>query len=131
MASALTSAGKDAPATTTPQPAVQEAEEPEMESQVATVGVGRKGRGYGGGVISEPVRAYFRTGERTVFDIQIPQAMKMYKAMDPNGKGPASHEEFMEKVIKENSIVLPDLPPGERYYYDAETEELLVQRPKK
>ena len=48
--------------------------EPDMESEVAAVGAGKKGRDYGGGMISEPVRAYFRTGQRIAFEIQIPKA---------------------------------------------------------
>lgn len=104
--------------------------EPEMISEVATVGSGKKGHGYGGGMITEPVRAYFRTRERVVFEITIPNAMKTFKAIDPKGKGPASHEEFMEKIIRENAIELPALPDGWRYRYDPETEDLMVERPK-
>jgi hypothetical protein len=106
-------------------------EEPEMVSEVATVGAGKKGRGYGGGVITEPVRAYFRTRENIAFQVTIPNAMKTFKAIDPNGKGPASHEEFMQKIIQENGIELPSLPDGHRYRYDPETEDLLVERPKR
>ena len=31
---------------------------------------------------------------------------------------PKSHEEFMERIIKENHINLPQLPEGHRYVYD-------------
>ncbi|HEY6564802.1 MAG TPA: hypothetical protein VIY86_09920 [Pirellulaceae bacterium] len=104
-------------------------EEPEMISEVATVGSGKKGHGYGGGMYTEPARAFFRTKERIAFEIQIPDAMKTYKALDRDGKGPKTHEEFMEKIIQESSIVLPNLPEGHRYRYDPETEDLLVERP--
>ena len=55
--------------------------------------------------------------------------MKTYKAIDPENKGPRSHEEFMERIIKENAIELPILPDGHRYRYDPESEDLLIERP--
>lgn len=116
--------------TTTEEPPPTTTTEPEMVSEVATVGSGRKGQGYGGGMYTEPARAYFRTQERIAFDIQIPDAIKTFKALDPDGKGPKTHEEFMERIIKENSIALPDLPEGHRFRYDPETEELLIDRPR-
>ncbi len=84
--------------------------------QPATVGVGKKGRGYGTGPIATPIAAYFSTRQRMVFDIQIPSAMNIYRAQ--NGHFPKSHEEFMGKIIKENSIRLPELRSGKRYVYD-------------
>ena len=110
----------------TPEP---ERPEPEMVSEAAVVGSGKKGHGYGGGMITEPVRAYFRTRERIVFEVTIPNAMKTFKAIDPDGKGPKSHEEFMERIVKENSIELPSLPEGHQYRYDPETEGLMIDRP--
>ena len=95
----------------------------------AAAGVGKRGQGYGGGIITEPIRQRFLMADRIVFTAQIPSAMNMYKAMDPQGKGPTSHEEFMEKIIKKNRIRLPDLPEGERYRFDAEKQELMVERP--
>jgi hypothetical protein len=95
----------------------------------ADVGAGRKGRGYGGGFVSEPARVYFNIRERAVFQIQIPQALKTYKAMDPRGKGPQDTDEFMEKIIQQNGIQLPELPPGQTYEYDPQAEELMVRRP--
>lgn len=95
----------------------------------ANVGVGKKGQGYGGGFVSEPAKVYFNIRERTVFQIQVPQALSTYKALDPRGKGPKTTEEFMENVIKQNGIRLPELPSGQTYEYDPETEELNVRRP--
>ncbi len=93
----------------------------------AEVGVGKKGRGYGKGVVATPVRSLFAFRQRAVFDIQIPQAMKLFKGM--HGRAPKDHDEFMEKIIKANHIKLPELPEGQRYWYDAETEELMVLQP--
>ena len=64
-----------------------------------------------------------------MFDITIPNAMKTFKAGNDN-KGPKDHEEFMARIVEENSIELPSLPDGHKYRYDPETEDLLVQRPK-
>jgi hypothetical protein len=51
----------------------------------------------------------------------------LYKALE--GAAPKSHDEFMEQVIQANQIKLPVLPPGARYVYKPETEELMVERP--
>jgi hypothetical protein len=92
----------------------------------AEPGVGKKGRGYGAGMVTTPIAAYFSVRERLAFD-QVAHAMDLYKAT--NEHGPKSHEEFMEKIIKENGIKLPQLPAGERYLYDPKTEQLMVERP--
>ena len=55
--------------------------------------------------------------------------MRHFKAV--NDRDPESHEEFMDKIIKENAIQLPGLFDGERYEYDPDTAELMVVRPKK
>jgi hypothetical protein len=93
----------------------------------AKVGAGKRGRGYEPGLVTTPVAAYFSARERIVFEIQIPQAMKLYKAQ--NEHGPKTQEEFM-KIIKEQGVRLPDLPDGHRYVYDPATEQLMVERPK-
>jgi hypothetical protein len=97
----------------------------------AEVGVGVKGQNYGGpGFVTTPIEAYFRTGERIAFEIQIPNAMKLYKA-DHDNKGPKTHEEFMNVIIKENGVELPELAAGEEFLYDPKTEQLLVRHPAK
>jgi len=106
----------------------EETEEDEYDRQVAEVGVGKKGRGYGGGVVTEPIRAMFRTEQRIQL-MNMEGAMKMYKAS--NGFLPKTHEVFMKEIIEVNSIELPELPDGERYIYDPEQGELMVERPKK
>lgn len=101
----------------------------QFTTEKAAVGAGRRGRDYGGpGFVTTPVQEYFRTGERIAFDIQIPSAMKIYKA-EHNNKGPKTHEEFMDIIIKENAVHLPDLPAGEEYVYDPASEQLLVKKP--
>jgi hypothetical protein len=103
------------------------AAEPQMVRKEAQVGAGAKGRGYKPGMITTPVAAYFKSKEKIAFEIQIPHAMKLHKGL--YGSAPASHEAFMEKIIKENAIHLPELPEGHSYVYDPETEKLLIEHP--
>jgi len=93
----------------------------------AEVGVGKRGRTYGGGYITEPVRQYFRTQDRISF-MQLEYAMKNFKVL--NGRPPKSQEEFTKEIIKASAISLPELPEGEEYFYDPERGELMVRRPK-
>lgn len=134
-------AGEETPAQTptpteTPAPSAPAtpdgaATEPAADTErvVAETGVGAKGRDYGGGVITEPVRQYFRAPQMVAFNVQIPHALQLWEAT--NGRSPASHEEFMQEIITANQIKLPMLPPGEKYVYDPEKKELFVERPKK
>ena len=85
--------------------------------QKADVGISPKGQGYGGGLITEPISVYFKAPQMVVFRIQIPHAMNLYRAQ--YGHFPKTQEEF-EKLLKENGIQLPPLPPGARYVYDAQ-----------
>ena len=100
------------------------------ELKKAEVGVGTKGKGYGGaGFVTTPIATYFTVQERIAFEAQIPSAMNLYRASH-NNKGPKTNREFMQVIIKENAVKLPDLPAGSSYWYDVKTEELLVRAPK-
>jgi hypothetical protein len=94
----------------------------------AEVGVGAKGRGYGQGVVATPAASLFAAQERLVFDVEIPHALDLFKATE--GRGPKDNDEFMQRIIKENHIKLPELPEGDRYMYDPKTELLMVESPK-
>ena len=100
-----------------------------MERVKAEKGVGIKGRSLDEhqGMLVTPAKAYFSVRERVVFEIQIPEAVKLFKAT--NGNGPKSHEDFMAQIVDANQIQLPELPAGQRYVYDPEKEELMVERP--
>jgi hypothetical protein len=87
-----------------------------------------KHKDYGGGIILTPAASLFTIRERIIFEVQIPEAMKLFKAAN-NDQGPKTHEEFMEKIIKANQIHLPELLAGERYIYDPKTEQLMVESP--
>ena len=94
------------------------------------VGVTGKGTSYGGGAVSEPVSQYWSMKEKIAFDIVVKHSLNLYKAGDPKGKGPKSHEEFMDKIIKPaRNFELPKLPEGHRYEYDPNAEQLMVVRP--
>ncbi len=106
---------------------------PNTERTPAGVGVGAKGRSldkYNSGVqqvIAEPAKSLFAARERLVFNVQIPQALQLYEAT--TGFAPRSHNEFMTEVIQANNIRLPELRPNQRYVYDPQRKELLVERP--
>ena len=92
--------------------------------------LGRKERVrlYGGpGFVTTPVEVYFRTGDRIAFEVHIPKNMELYKAQHDN-KGPKTHEEFMQVIIKEGGVDLPELPADEAYLYDPQTEQLMIRR---
>ncbi len=91
--------------------------------------MGEKGRGYGMGAVATPIKALWAVREQAVL-IQIRSALQLYKAADPDGRGPKSHQEFMDKIIKANYIKLPALPAGDRYVYDPKEEELFVEHPR-
>jgi hypothetical protein len=54
---------------------------------------------------------------------KIKQAVELYRANN-DGEYPKTQEEFMENVIKPNSIRLPVLPRNQKYVYDVATHEL-------
>jgi hypothetical protein len=101
------------------------------ETVKAGVGVGIKGRSLDPheGALVTPAKAFFAFREKAIFEIAIPQAMQFYKA--ENGAAPASHAEFMEKVVQANGIKLPELPKDATYQYNPQLEELQVVRQKK
>ena len=99
---------------------------PGMLREKAAVGMGEKGRGYGGDMISVSVMALWNAKQRIVLD-QMHHALELYKATE--GHLPKTQEEFMEKIIKANNLKLPELPPGQHYVYDPKTGELMVEKP--
>lgn len=103
-----------------------------VEAKPGVTGKGQYGQGSGEkpmDIITVPVGTYFAAKEAAVFDIQIPHAMTLYKAMNDN-KAPDSQDAFMRDIVRANQIVLPQLPEGHEYVYDPETEKLMVRKPK-
>jgi len=101
-----------------------------FEARVAEVGVGIKGQSLRdetgvGKIIAQPVSTLFATKEKIAFEILIPQALGIFEAS--NGRKPESHEEFMEKIIKNQQIALPNLPEGQVYRYHIDDAQLWVE----
>jgi hypothetical protein len=94
----------------------------------AQVGVGKRGRSLDNetGVLVQPAKSLFAFAERAVFEIQIPQALKLFEATE--GRKPNSDEEFMSRIIRANNIRLPELPDGQTYRYDPQRGELMVMQ---
>jgi len=116
------------PATATPDQTGQPvASQPPVEREKAQAGLGKKGQGYGGGIITEPVRQYFIGQDRITFEIEIPKAMQLFQA--EHNRFPKDMAEFQREILDPASIRLPDLYPGEKYVYDAQAHELMVERP--
>lgn len=99
---------------------------PAQERVKAEFGVGAKGKSS-----NSPIRyaanAYFNATEKLQF-MAAQHALDLYKAQDPNGRGPQSHDDYMEKIVEFNRIELPVLPEGHQYVYDPEAGELFVER---
>jgi hypothetical protein len=63
--------------------------------------------------------------EDRILDDQIQKTMQLYVAGN-DGKYPKTNEEFMQHIISEGMIQLPELPPGKEYFYDPADHELKV-----
>ena len=75
--------------------------------------------------ITAPLSAYGPMVE-SIAKTQITHTLNLFNATE--NRWPSSHEEFMERIIKENNIKLPVLPFKGRYMYDVEKHELVVVR---
>ncbi len=71
--------------------------------------------------ISAPLSAYGPMVEK-ISMIQITSALELFRANED--RYPKDHEEFMQRIIKENNIQLPVLPYKGKYQYDVENHEL-------
>jgi hypothetical protein len=79
-------------------------------------GVGKRGQGYGGGIITEPVRQRFVLQDRITF-LNMLNTLKVYRA-ENNDKNPATIQEFIDKIVTPSGLTLPELPAGHFYVYD-------------
>jgi len=130
----LIGCSKPAPSKTTTKSAQPTTTQPTTTELVpAETGVGKSGRKLDQykddavqNAVAAPTRALFRAKEAITFDT-VQYALKLYKA--EHGEGPKTHEDFMRDIIEFNQIQLPELPAGERYVYDPEAEQLMVERP--
>lgn len=114
------------------EPKPEKTVEPKADPQPAPVEIesvgaddAQKGSTIGGGIISEPLHQRFHIEHRLTF-MQVTQAMNLYKA--EFGYFPKTHEEFMKKIIKANSLKLPELQDDWKYFYDKEDSTLKKRR---
>ncbi|MFN0055814.1 MAG: hypothetical protein ACKV0T_27030 [Planctomycetales bacterium] len=119
------------PAPASEPPAAAPPAAPATQQVAAKAGVGLKGQSLQqeSGMIVSAAKAFFNVQQKAVFDIQIPEALKLFKATE--GRAPQSHDEFMAKIVAANLIKLPQLPAGQNYVYDPQREELMVEKPAK
>jgi hypothetical protein len=75
--------------------------------------------------ITGPLEAYGPLVQQ-VAALGIEHAVNLFNASE--GRYPNSYDEFMTRIIKENNIHLPALPPGLEYQYDVENHKLVVIR---
>lgn len=112
-----------------PPPTAQPPANQPVVAQKAVAGVGKQGqslqddRGVAK-IISGPAATLFNVQQKAVLEFQIPPAVQMFKASE--GRFPKSHEEFMEKIVQANRLVLPELPDGAVYHFNSEKGELWV-----
>lgn len=112
-----------------PAPQDAEAQAEPIQAQKAVAGVGKKGQSLQDNqgvakMVSGPAAALLKFEQKAVLEIQIPQALQLFKATE--GRFPKSHEEFMQKIVQANRIVLPELPEGAVYQFNTEKGELWV-----
>ncbi len=101
----------------------------EVVAQKAVAGVGKQGQSLRNDtgvakMISGPASALFNVKQKAVLEIQIPQALQLFQATE--GRLPKSHDEFMQRIVQENKLVLPELPEGAVYHFNIEIGELWV-----
>jgi hypothetical protein len=105
------------------------AESSQVTAQQAVAGVGKKGQslrdntGLALAITAGPA-TLLNLEQKAVLEFQIPPAVQMFKATE--GRFPKSHEEFMQKIIEPNRLVLPTLPDGAVYHFNSEKGELWV-----
>lgn len=88
--------------------------------------VGTKGKGYGGGIVTEPISQYFQLRDKVKL-LELKSRIQSYEI--EHGRKPQSHEEFVSGVLNAGltKFELPSLPPGREYVWDAEKGELMVK----
>jgi hypothetical protein len=98
---------------------------PAGRREEAKAGVGKKGRDY---KFMTSVSAYFSVKQKLAYST-VEYAVKLYKA--EHGRFPKSWDEFKKEILDANMFKLPELPEGDKYVYDAEKGQLMVEHPPK
>ncbi len=98
------------------------ADQPDLK--VADASVGRRGRNIGGGIITEPIRQRFLIEDRLTF-LNEKKAMDLFHAA--HNRSPESHDEYWSEIVDANGLQFPELPAGQRYVYDPQQAQLMVE----
>ena len=73
--------------------------------------------------VTGPLQA-FEPMKQQIAQLGIDHAINLFRALED--RYPKDHNEFMQRVIKENNIRLPEPSRGFAYQYDVENHKLLV-----
>jgi hypothetical protein len=85
---------------------------------------GRKGRDYGGGIITQPIASYFRIQDRVKLDV-LAYDLKLYQA--EHGHYPKSEEEFQSAILEPGMRTMPEAEdPDYVVRYSPETGWLIL-----
>jgi hypothetical protein len=117
------------PATSSEGPALGD---PNVERVKAEKGVGIQGRSLDQyeGVVVTPVKTLFAARERAFFEIEFPGNYRTWRASED--KAPKDFDDLKARFLDPLGLTakMPKLPAGHKYVWDAEKEELMVERPK-
>jgi hypothetical protein len=120
------------PAAPSPTPAAAP-QDANTERVKAEKGVGIKGRSLDQyeGVLVTPAKAYFAARERIFFEIEFKGNYDRWRASAD--KAPKDYDELKAQFLDPLGLTgkMPKLPQGHKYVWDAATEELQVERPKR
>jgi hypothetical protein len=112
---------------------VAQPEDPNLERVKAGKGVGAKGRSLDQyeGIYVTPAKAYFAAKERIFFEIEFKANYDRWRVLED--QAPKDFDELKSKFLDPLGLTpkLPKLPEGHKYVWDAATEQLLVERPRK
>ncbi len=68
------------------------------------------------GFLMTPINAYFSTKEKLAL-MQVEDGLKKFRAL--KGRKPKDFQEVQKEILKPVAIKLPELKPGETYFFDA------------
>jgi len=101
----------------------QKDDKPPAKAQTADPSQMKKGTGYGGDPVSEPIRVRFWAEHKLKFDL-VKKLVREHNIVH----GPLkSHPEFMQKIIAANDINLPEPKAGLQYQFNVKEQKLDVR----
>ena len=68
------------------------------------------------GFLMTPINTYFSTKEKLAL-MQVEDGLKKFRAL--KGRKPKDFQEVQKEILKPAAIKLPELKPGETYFFDA------------